>query len=151
MSMNFEQYAARGNEMINQLAQELDTPRDQAARILRSTLHALRNRLSNEENFDLLSQLPMMLKAIYVDGWKPAAKIYQSHHLDDFIDEIRSFDPHAAARDLGNNERAQYMVKGVVRILGQYVSQGEMNDVIGVLPAEIKDFFKSTLEENQLF
>ena len=43
------------------------------------------------------------------------------------------------------------MVKGVVRILGQYVSQGEMNDVIGVLPAEIKDFFKSTLEENQLF
>ncbi len=151
MSMNFEQYAARGNEMVNHLSADLDIPRDQAARILRATLHGLRNRLSLEENFDFLSQLPMIIKAIYVDGWKPAQRIYQSHYLVDFLDEIRAFDPSAAARDFGNEDQAKSMVKGVFRILAQYVSVGEMNDVLSTLPKEIKEFITLTLDENPIF
>jgi uncharacterized protein (DUF2267 family) len=71
MALEFEKYAMKGNEFINLLAHRLgDTDRDRAARILRSVFRALRNHLTVEESMELLSHLPMILKGVYVDGWK---------------------------------------------------------------------------------
>lgn len=151
MSMNFEIYASKGNELVNHLASDLGVPRDQAARILRSVLHALRNRITLDENFDLLAQLPLVLKAVYVDGWKPPKTVNQSSHLKDFLDEIRYADAQLAAYDFGNDAKAKSMVLGVFRVLAQFVSAGELNDVVAGLPLEIKNFIKSILDENQLF
>lgn len=151
MSMNFESYAAKGNELVNHLSSDLGVPRDQAARILRSVLHALRNRIPLDENFDLLAQLPMALKAVYVDGWKPGKTVSQSSHLKDFLDEIRDADAQLAAYDFGNDAKAKEMVLGVFRVLAQFVSSGELNDVVAGLPREIKNFITTILDENQLF
>ena len=151
MSMNFEIYASKGNELVNHLASDLGVPRDQAARILRAVLHALRNRITLDENFDLLSQLPMVLKAVYVDGWKPAKTVNQSSHLKDFLEEIRYADAQLAAYDFGNDAKAKSMVLGVFRVLAQFVSAGELNVVVAGLPLEIKNFIKSIIDENQLF
>ncbi len=70
MTLDFEKYAAKGNEFINKLAEHLNDPdnRDRAGRILRSVLRALRNRLTVEESLQLISQLPMAIKAVYVEG-----------------------------------------------------------------------------------
>ena len=68
MALDFEKYAAKGNEFLNRLAENLgDEDRAHAARILRSTFRGLRNHLTVEESFQLLAQLPMALKSVYVE------------------------------------------------------------------------------------
>ncbi|WP_054865097.1 DUF2267 domain-containing protein [Methanosarcina barkeri] len=43
--------------------------KDSAYQALRGTLHAIRDRLPVEEAVDLASQLPLIIKGIYYDGW----------------------------------------------------------------------------------
>lgn len=64
-----------------------------AARIIRSVLHALRNRLSHQESFQLIAQLPMALKAVYVDGWKIKKEFQRISHLNEFQISKYCFQP----------------------------------------------------------
>ena len=149
MSVNFEKYAAKGNEMINKLADDLDISRDKAARILRATLHALRNRISTDESFHILSQLPMALKALYVDGWNPNKSFVRIKHLKDFIAEIKNEDGITSLYDYENYESSKNSLQAVFRTLNYYISQGEMGDIINSLPLEIRVFLNDAVEENR--
>ncbi len=149
MSLDFDKYAAKGNEIVNMLAEDLVIHKDNAGRILRAVLHALRKRLTLEESFQLISQLPMALKGIYIDGWKVLANNKRISHLKEFLDEIRHEDGLTAGYDFGNDERAKIAVSAVFRTLQFFISKGEMEDIVSVLPNEIKKFVKSTIGENR--
>src|SRR5689334_6902602 len=92
--MNFEKHAAKGNEFIHRLAIRLGdgADRDRATRVLRCVLHVLRNRLSVEESFQLIAQLPMAIKAIYVDGWAPSHGHPKIKTIDEFAEAVRTED-----------------------------------------------------------
>ena len=70
MSIDFEKYAIKGNEFVSLITNALSVPKERAGRIIRAVFHSIRNRLTHEESFQLLAQLPMSLKGVYVDGWK---------------------------------------------------------------------------------
>jgi len=145
MSLDFEKYAAKGNEFVKLVATDLTIPKDKAGRIIRAVFHALRNRLSHEESFQLIAQLPMILKAIYVDGWKFNHEFIRINNLNDFLDEVRQEDRGLAGYDFGNNKKAKNAVASVFKALTYFVSEGEMNDITAMLPMEIKEFIKETL------
>ena len=145
MSLDFEKYTVKGNEFVRLVADELTIPPDKAGRIIRTVFHALRNRLSHEESFQLLAQLPMVLKGVYVDGWKFDKDFTRIHHVDDFLDEVRKEDNKLAGYDFGNNERAKKAVAAVFKAMNYFISEGEFNDVMAVLPAEMKDFIKRSI------
>lgn len=145
MSLDFEKYAAKGNEFVKLVSEDLEVPRDKAGRIIRALLHALRNRLSHEESFQLLAQLPMALKGVYVDGWKFAYDFDRIHHVDDFLDEVRKEDGGLAGYDFGNNLKAKAAVASVFKAMNYFVSEGEMNDIMGVMPLELKKFVKESI------
>ena len=149
MSLEFEKYAAKGNELVNMLADDLDVPRDISARIIRSTLHALRSRLPMNESFQVMSQLPMVFKSVYVDGWNPNENFERLHHVHDFLDEIRKNDGLSAAYDFGNDENAKRAVRGVFRTLSYFISKGEMEDILSVLSGEIKFFLTHAIGESR--
>lgn len=150
MSIDFDKYAAKGNEVVNMLAEDLQVPKEKAGRILQAVLHALRNRLSMEESFQLMAQLPMALKSIYVDHWKYSNTFNRVKHLKDFLDEIRNEDHNMAGYDFGNDENAQVAIKAVFRTLYYYLSEGEMNDIITILPEELKRFIYQALNKDRL-
>ena len=145
MSSSFEKYAAKGNEFLQLVAQDLEIPREKAERIVRVVLHALRNRLSHEESFQLMAQLPMVLKAVYVDGWKFSKEFKRISNVEDFLDEIRKEDKNMAGYDLGNNSKARTVVAAVFKAMNYFVSEGEMNDMEAVLPQELSTVIKETL------
>lgn len=147
MSLDFEKYAAKGNEFVHLVSEELQVPRDKAGRIIRAVLHALRNRLSHEESFQLLAQLPVALKGVYVDGWKFDKDFNRIHHVNDFLDEIRKEDRGLAGYDFGNNSKAEIAVASVFKALNNFVSEGEMNDITDVMPAELKEFIKESIAD----
>lgn len=149
MSLDFEKYAAKGNELLNMLAEDLKVPRDKAGRILRSVLHALRRHLSIDESFQVLSQLPMALKGVYVDQWNPSQSYQRIHKLEEFFDEIRSEDKGLAGYDFGNNEKAKKAVSAVFKTLTYYLSEGEFEDFIAMMPVELKKFIRDSIDEGK--
>ena len=149
MLFDFEKNAVKGNEFVRLVAEELEVPLDKAGRIIRAVFHALRNRLSHEESFQLLAQLPMSLKGVYVDGWRFDKVFNRISYINDFLDEVRQEDSGLAGYDFGNNSKAGDAVASVFKALNYFVSEGEMNDIIDVMPTELKQFIKKSIAGNE--
>jgi uncharacterized protein (DUF2267 family) len=145
MSLDFEKYAAKGNEFVKLVADDLQIPRSKAGRIIRAVLHALRSRLSHEESFQLLAQLPVALKGVYVDDWKFDQDFVRISHVEDFLEEVRKEDMELAGYDFGNDKSAQKVIAAVFKVMNYFVSEGEFEDITAVLPEEMKKFVKESL------
>ena len=144
MPLNFEKHAAKGNEFVNRLAARLgdEKNKDRAGRVLRCVLHTLRNRLTLEESFQLLAQLPMAIKALYVEGWQPSRNQVKLRTMREFAQEVVRLDGLSSWRDFSNLEDdAIKGIEAVVKTLADYVSAGELHDIIAVLPEDMKDSF----------
>jgi len=143
MTLNFEKYAAKGNEFVNKVAVRLGDSenRDRAARVIRSVLHALRNRLTVEESLQMLSQLPMAIKSVYVESWKLRSHTPRIKTIDDLCEEVMKEDGAAAWRDFSSMEEAREAIEAVMKTLADYVTAGELHDVIDLMPKEIKQYF----------
>ena len=104
--MNFVQYAQDGQRFVAEVASELGLDNtEQAERILTSVLHTLRDLLTPEESLHVVSQLPMMMKAIYVNGWRIHNK-GRVRSMDEFIESLLLKSPRTAPQDFGNDEKA---------------------------------------------
>ena len=148
MSLDFEK-KGEGNEFVRLVAEELEVPVDKSGRIIRAVFHALPNRLSHEESFQLLAQLPVSLKGVYVDGWRFNKDFNRINQINDFLDGVRQEDGGLAGYDFGNNSKAGVAVASIFKALNYFVSEGEMNDIIDVMPTELKQFIKESIAGNE--
>jgi uncharacterized protein (DUF2267 family) len=141
--MNFEKHAAKGNEFINRLAERLgdEENRERAGRVLRCVLHALRNRLSLEESFQLMAQLPMLIKAVYVDGWTPSRAHAKIKTINEFAEEVIRLDGLSSWRDFSGVSDAMDAIEAVIKTVADYVSAGELHHIVAVLPEDMKSYF----------
>ncbi|MFW6194910.1 MAG: DUF2267 domain-containing protein, partial [Chloroflexota bacterium] len=99
-----------------------------------ATLHALRDRLSVDENAQLSAQLPMLVRGIYFEGWDPSDRPGKPRHKEAFIDDVMR-----EARD--PDYEPEPAVKAVFKVLARHVSPGEIEDVRHLLPAEIREMW----------
>ena len=141
MSLNFNQYAAEGNTFLKQYAKELCLSEDpeRAGRVLSSILHGLRSIISVEESLQIIAQLPMFLKATYVNGWSIKANKERVKDVEGFIDLIRSLDGNTSLHDFESDEIAEDYIISTFLVLRRYVSNGEMKDIRGELPKGLKN------------
>ena len=107
-----------------------------AARALRAVLHALRDRLTVEEAAQLASQLPTLIRGIYYEHWKPGGTKHLAHDVDAFLEHI------AAEGRMAGETEASHAVAAVARVLRRHVSEGEMADVLAILPAKLRPLFQ---------
>lgn len=150
MTLDFEKHAKKGNEFMHHLENTLSTDdRAHAARILRSTFRVLRNHLTFEESLQLLAQLPMALKAVYVDGWSLSAHS-KIKTAEQFLTEIVQEEGNAAWRDFSSEEEISSAVRAVIESLRMYVSNEELTQALGTLPARIRKIFESSGQEEAL-
>ncbi len=111
--------------------------KQRAYHALRAVLFALRDRLTVEEAAHLVSQLPILVRGIFWDAYRPAGKPERIRTQEDFIakvaehlGQIGPMDPRGAAR-------------AVFRVLDRHVPRGEMDEVKQQLPEEIRVLFPS--------
>ncbi len=142
MALDFNKFAEKGNKFIKELAKEFGHPEDtaKAGRKLRAILHALRGCLTVQESMQLLAQLPMFLKAVYVDGWNYGRVKKKIKSEMDFMEEVRRFDFGSADFDFKEDEDIEINTLLVFQQLRKYISPGEMEDLRAVLPKELKYF-----------
>lgn len=148
MAMNFNQYAAEGNAFLKDYAREMDLEEDpaRAARILTAILHALRELLTPEESVQMIAQLPMFLKAVYVNGWSLKKQKQKVKKLHEFITLVRALDGAAGDVDFDySDEVAEQYIDATLVYLRKYVSEGEMQDIRGILPKDLKSLIHTRL------
>ena len=148
MSFNFDKYIETANRIVNETAHGLgdDRDTDKAYKILKTVFHALRNILTVEESMELISQLPMVMKAVYVDGWKIHRKRRRVTHMGDFLDEVYAEvngavyygAPGNELRDFRDEEFIERAVISVFSALRKNIPGGEIEEIKSVLPKELK-------------
>jgi uncharacterized protein (DUF2267 family) len=143
MILDFEKYAMKGNEFLNKLSANLgNVDRSHAARILKNTFRVLRNHITPEESLQLISQLPMALKSIYVDGWK-LSDHKRVKNIDEFLVEIIQAEGQDAWRDFSSKDEVLNAVKAVIDTMRLYVSHEEIDQALGTLPKKVRDNFEA--------
>ena len=120
------------NAWIRELMEELGwRDRQRTYHALRAVLHALRDRLTVAEAVDLGAQLPMLVRGLYYEGWRPDGKPDKMRR-EEFLDHIA-----AAFRDDPGVD-PEVVAGAVFKILGRNVSAGEIGEVRHALPPGIR-------------
>ena len=147
MALNFNKIAAKGNKFLKDLSKELGYPEDinRAGRVLKTILHALRNQLTTEESVQLLAQLPLFLKGIYVENWTLHKNAKKPKNFDELYHEIRKIDKLAALYDFKTDDDIDNAIAVVFMSLRKYVSLGELEDIKAILQKDLKSMLNNAI------
>ena len=141
----FEDYGTEANRFMNVLENNLGNPgnRTQAFIVLKAVLHTLRDRISIEENLDVLSQLPMALKGIYVDQWSYSENTDRYNTVEEFLEKVKSRQDSMGEDDFDWKLSTKEIVSYTLATLrGEYWTEGEWAHIVANLPEELKVYFE---------
>jgi len=112
------------------------TDMEHSYHVLRSVLHAVRNRLPPGEAVHLAAQMPMLMRGLYYEGWHPSGTPEPYRRKQEFLDHIAHDVPNL---DPTQRERA---ATAVFSVLNQEISGGETEQVRHALPAEVRELWE---------
>jgi uncharacterized protein (DUF2267 family) len=101
-------------------------------RLLRCTLHALRDWLQVDEATNLAAQLPTLLRGVYYEQWRPATVPVKQRGKADFLARIDAGFRNDPLPD------TEFAVTAVFGLLSEKVTGGEIADVRKALPADLR-------------
>lgn len=128
-----ERSVEQTNLWLNDVAEPFSTAdRREAYRILRAVLHAILDRITVDESAQLAAQLPELVRGIFYEGWRPSATPLRYHDRETFLRKI------ADEALLAGPTEASYAVTAIAEILRRRISAGEIEDVLAILPSEIR-------------
>lgn len=108
------------------------TDRRAAYSALRAALHALRDRLTVEEGAHLSAQLPLILKGVFYDGWKPSRCGGNIRSVREFLAPVIAI----FGADPEKDEDA--IARAVFATLRKHISAGEFDHVLHALPEPLR-------------
>lgn len=106
----------------------------EALAVLRAVLHQLRDRLTPQEAVDLGAQLPIVVRGIYYEGWRPSKTPERVRSQDEFLEGVSA---KLAPHPIG----AEPATRDVFALLANTIDSGEIGDVIGQLPGGVKQLW----------
>jgi uncharacterized protein (DUF2267 family) len=127
----FDKTLQESNLWLKELMKVLKTSdRELAYRVLRATLHAVRDRIGPENAVHLGAQLPMLLRGLFYEGFR----LQQSteRHMKPFLDHVRAELP--PSLDIDTEE----VVKGVFWVMSDRIDSREVAKIAKILPAELR-------------
>ena len=117
---------------IGELAHELGGADDSHAwDVLRAVLHAIRDGLSVEQAAAFGEALPMLIRGLYYEDWKPARTPLELRDLDAFLARV------ALNAQLESEAVASAAVAGVVRVLLRHTSASLEEGTLSILPESL--------------
>ena len=132
---NFSHAAQQAHQWVAELADDLTWNENRAYHLLRCVLHALRDWLSQEEMLDLSAQLPVLIRGIYFEGWKPLDTPVWNRAKEDFLDRVRA----AFTEDLPTDP--ELAVAAVFRLLDRHISHGEIVQVRNSMKKSLRELW----------
>src|SRR4051794_5149204 len=118
------------NEVLVEIEREYGWPRErrqQSYAALRTVMHALRDRMTVEEAADLAAQLPMVMRGLFFEGWRPS-RVPMKMNRSEFLERVR----HEFRYEVDGG--LQLLVQRVLHAMRRYITDGEWADVRATLP-----------------
>jgi len=141
-SMNFEEYASEGNRIIHEVALELGTDRNRAARILRVVLHAIRDRIPPDDAIEFAQGLPMALKGVFIDGYDISKTPIRIRSREKFIDFIYSKGEPTSAVDFPDRNAVAHALQGVFTVLQPNMDFGQVQQIKNLMNTDLVDLIE---------
>jgi uncharacterized protein (DUF2267 family) len=133
----FDNTLQKTNRWLNDAMRLLDTKDKHMAYLaFRSTLHALRDRMTVEEVAQLAAQLPMLMRGLYYEGWDPTGKPLKLRTREEFLDRVAQELPRA-----GDGMDPEPLARAVFVVLGERLTEGEIEDLKASLPEKIRELW----------
>ena len=141
MTNLFDKHYQEASRFIRKLAMRIGTPgdTDHAIRVLKSVFITLRRKLIPDDSLNIVSQLPLVVKGIYVDGWNINEPLLEAQTYDEFLYELRHNTVRRADIDFGNDDLAKKKITAVFTSLKEYIPAGELNHIREELPKEVAE------------
>ena len=125
---SFEGAVISSSLFLRDFMQELGITNEKRAYLaLRSALHVVRDRLVVDEAANLGAQLPLIIRGLYYEGWRPAGKPLRLRTLSAFLGRLQD---ECAAANLDPEEVA----RALFRVFDRHITRGEADDVRHMLP-----------------
>jgi len=138
----FDKTLQTTNIWLKEIGEDLGPDRQRCYHALRAVLFALRDRLTVDEAADLSAQLPMLIRGIFFEGFRPSTMPQRIRTQDEFLAKINEHLQNI--RPLGADEAA----RAVFRVLEKNIQGGEMAEVKHMLPPEIRALFPLQQQES---
>jgi len=134
----FDTTLQKTNQWLQDIMRELGTEnRQQAYLVLRATLHTLRDRLPLEEVAHLGAQLPMLVRGIYYEGWRPSLEVCKLHR-EEFLASVLV---HFFGTALEDSD-PELAIRAAFSTLARNIAPGEIDKVIHLLPKDLREFWR---------
>ena len=132
---NFSHAAQQAQQWVNELAADLNWDEHKAYRLLKSVLQTLRDWLSQEEMADLSAQLPVLIRGIYFEGWKPSDTPVWERKKRDFVISVR-------ANMAGDSDvDIDASISAVFKLLDRHISHGEIVQVRNSMKKSLRELW----------
>ena len=125
---------------LDQIMERIGPDRQIAWKVLSTVLHKLRDRLPAESSAHLAAQLPLLIRGVYYDQYRPSEQPTDCRTREAFVEEvaewladIRPVDPEEA-------------IAAVFDVLSRNVDAGQIEKTKRVLPRPIREMW-ATAEE----
>jgi uncharacterized protein (DUF2267 family) len=127
----FDDTIHKTNTWLKDIGQTLGCDRHRSYQALRAVLHCLRDRLIVDEAAHLGDQLPMLVRGIYYEAWRPSGKPEKIRSREVFLARIAA---NLATAPIEPEEAA----RAVFQVLENHIAPGEALHVIDELPQDIR-------------
>lgn len=131
----FDKTLQTTNIWLNEIGENLGPDRQRNYQALRAVLFTLRDRLTVDEAAHLSAQLPMLVRGIFYEGYRPSTMPQKVRSQEEFLARIHQHLQNV--RPLGADEAA----RAVFRVLDKHIPAGELSEVKQMLPPDIRSFF----------
>lgn len=122
------------NEWLNEIADEMRTDDTQKAySALRSALHAVRDLLTIDEAAHFAAEMPILIRGVYYEGWRPGEDRPRHRRLEDFLNRMRY-----ELADADSDDEVSKAARAVFKVLQRRISAGEVIDVQHLLPEPVR-------------
>jgi uncharacterized protein (DUF2267 family) len=120
------------NTWLKEIMEALGPDRHVAWHVLGAVLRAVRDRIPVELSAHLSAELPLLVRGLYYDRWRPAAPPERYRSLDEFLDIL--------AYDLSSTRPVdpQDAAIAVFTVLTRHVPAGQVEKVRHALPEDIR-------------
>jgi uncharacterized protein (DUF2267 family) len=128
----FDKTLQTTNIWLDEIMVELGPDRQVAWHVLGAVIKTVRDRLQPDLAAHLGSQLPLLVRGAYYDGYQPSAAPEKIRSLDEFLSKIKERTQFIRPVDSGGALRV------VCGVLARHVDGGQMAKVWESLPEEIR-------------
>lgn len=131
----FDKTIQTTNIWLDEIMEKIGPDRHVAWRVLRAVLHGLRDRLPIELTAHLSAELPLLVRGVYYDQWKPSREPLKLRTREEFLERV--------AEELKGNRHVNVLqaAQVVFQVIDHHIEAGQVKKVRDALPESVRELW----------